>query len=124
MYFPLPKLAPAVRGQLCLAAIPLAVLVITRALGEVEDLIAARITELAALDAGIAARRAQLATTITTPTPGDAPEPEAPTGGLVDHWGSIPEGTSPCWECDDPATMISGSGLFCCAAHDPTVRLG
>lgn len=75
------KLHPATRGQLLLAAIPLATIVITRALAQLEELIEQRVAHLTGLDARIAAREAALGVLVKyAPDPGSStiqPDPEA-----------------------------------------------
>lgn len=68
-------LSPQVRGRLFLAAVPLACVVIGRAMADVEAILSDRVAELAALDATIQARRRTLYT--LPPTPGEPPPPAA-----------------------------------------------
>jgi hypothetical protein len=75
--FTVPRMRPSSRGQLLLAAIPLATMVITRALSQLEDLIESRIATLAGLDARIEAREAALGV-LARYAPADPPaEPAA-----------------------------------------------
>lgn len=76
MILPMPsRMSPGTRSSFWLACVPLACLVIGRALTELESVVADRITELAGLDARIASSRAHMhALTITVPDP-DGPPP-------------------------------------------------
>lgn len=117
------RLSPSARGQLYLAAVPLAVMVIARAMSEIEDLIADKISELAQLDAAVAARRQRLEHAI--PTIRIPEDTGGAAGPLVDHWGPDDEGKPPCERpgCPRPSSTLTPSGVPVCADHDPAVRL-
>lgn len=121
MFLPLnSRLSPSARGQLYLAAIPLAVMVISRALVEVEDLICAKVSELAQLDAAVAASKQRLGGLLLK-VPEDVGG--AAAGPLVDHWGPEDAGVDPCHFCERPSRTFTASGVPVCEGHDPAVRL-
>lgn len=82
MFLPLSaRLSPSLRGQLFLAAVPLACIVIGRALAELEELLASKVTELASLESRIGSRRSQLEVLVLR-VPDEAPtESPAPFNG-------------------------------------------
>lgn len=82
---PFPRLSPAVRGNLFIAAIPLALSVITHAYAELEAHIAARGAELAKLEARIIGLRAELDAYTPEPAmPGPADFDDTPPGEPAD----------------------------------------
>lgn len=118
MFFPLnSRLSPSARGHLYLAAIPLAVVVIGRALVEVEELIAARLSELAQVDAALAATKQRLtAQAIRVEMPED-------TGGAAGFWNPPNPDSPPCHFCDLVSESRTPSGVPVCNLHDPAVKL-
>jgi len=103
------RLSASTRGHLYLAAIPLAVMVISRAMSELDDIMADRMAELARLDASIAAQRERLATLAVRGAPEPPPTRDPEPGA--------------CYDCDQPAVARTPSGVPVCADHDPAVRL-
>lgn len=84
------RLSPATRGNLLIAAIPLALAVATRGLDALERHIAARYTALAELEASITGRRAELEALGATPGPAatftGADFPIETGDGDTTHW--------------------------------------
>ena len=123
MFFPLnSRLSPSARGQLYLAAIPLAVMVIGRALVEVEELIAARVSELAQLDAALAATRQRLTAAIRL----DMPEDVGGAAGPIEadgYWNPPNPDSPPCHFCELISEARTPSGVPVCNLHDPAVKL-